>query len=39
MDVEPFYFKNLAYVKSKVSSTTLEEIEKMGLELLENEEE
>ena len=36
MDIEPFYFKNLAYVKSKVSSTTLEELKQEAKFILEN---
>lgn len=36
MDIEPFYFKNLAYVKSKVSSTTLEELKEEANFILEN---
>jgi len=36
MDIEPFYFKNLAYVKSKVSSTTLEELKEEAKFILEN---
>lgn len=37
MEIEPFYFKNLAYVKSKVSSTTLEELKQEAKFILENE--
>ena len=36
MDIELFYFKNLAYVKSKVSSSTLEELKKEAKFILEN---
>ena len=36
MDIEPFYFKNLAYVKSKVSSSTLEELKQEAKFILEN---
>ena len=36
MDIEPFYFKNLAYVKSKVSSSTLEELKEEAKFILEN---
>ena len=36
MDIEPFYFKNLAYVKSKVSSSTLEELKQEANFILEN---
>lgn len=36
MDIEPFYFKNLAFVKSKVSSTTLEELKEEAKFILEN---
>jgi aminoglycoside phosphotransferase family enzyme len=36
MEIEPFYFENLAYVKSKVSSTTLEELKKEATFILEN---
>jgi hypothetical protein len=36
MEIEPFYFKNLAYVKSKVSSTTLEELKQEAKFILEN---
>ena len=36
MEIEPFYFENLAYVKSKVSSKTLEELKEEAKFILEN---
>ena len=36
MDIEPFYFKNFAFVQSKVSSTTLEELKQEAKFILEN---
>lgn len=36
MDIKPFYFKNLAFVQSKVSSTTLEELKQEAKFILEN---
>lgn len=37
MKIEPFYFKNLAFVKSKVSSSTLKELKKEAKFILKNE--
>ena len=36
MDIEPFYLKNLAFVQSKVSSATLEELKQEAKFILEN---
>jgi hypothetical protein len=36
MKIEPFYFQDFAYVKSKVSSTTLEELKEEAKFILEN---
>jgi len=36
MEIEPFYFKNLAYVKSKVSSSTLEKLKQEAKFILDN---
>lgn len=36
MDIESFYFKNLAFVQSKVSPTTLEELKQEAKYVLEN---
>jgi len=36
MKIEPFYFKNLAFVKSKVSSSTLKELKKEAKFILKN---
>jgi hypothetical protein len=36
MEIEPFYFKNLAYVKTKVSLSTLEELKQEAKFILKN---